>query len=44
MNDVSFHVPCIFGNKQNSKSERKSEGEQKALLKREKFGTKRGPH
>ena len=27
MNDVSFHVPYIFGNKQNSKSERgKTEG------------------
>ena len=24
MNDVSFHVPYIFGNKQNSKSERES--------------------
>ena len=23
MNDVSFHVPYIFGNKQNSKSEEK---------------------
>ena len=22
MNDVSFHVPYVFGNKQNSKSER----------------------
>ena len=29
MNDVSFHVPYIFGNKQNSKTEenqRKTEG------------------
>ena len=38
MNDVSFHVPYIFGNKQNSKSEE----EQKAQQKTEKLGTKRG--
>ena len=36
MNDVIFHVPYIFGNKQNLRSE----GKQKAQLKTEKFGTK----
>ena len=43
MNDVRLHVPYIFGNKQNSKKDRESEEEQKAQLKTEKFGTKRGP-
>ena len=45
MNDVSLHVPFIFGNKQNSKKKIRgeSEEEQKAQLKTEKFGTKRGP-
>ena len=47
MNDVRLHVPYIFGNKQNSKSEREktgeSEKEQKAQLKTEKTGNKRGP-
>ena len=46
MNDVRLHVPHIFGNKQNSKTEKnrgESEEEQKAQLKTEKFGTKRGP-
>ena len=43
MNDVRLHVPYLFGNKQNS-THRESEGEQKALLKTEKFGTKRGLH
>ena len=37
MNDVRLHVPYIFGNKQNSKTDRreteKSEQEQKAQLK-----------
>ena len=36
MNDVRLHVPYIFGNKQNSKTEgrqRKSDQEQKAQLK-----------
>ena len=34
MNDVSLHVPYIFGNKQNSKNRRgESEEEQKAQLK-----------
>ena len=43
MNDVSLHVPYIFGNKQNSKKRGESEEEQKAQLKTEKFGNKRGP-
>ena len=43
MNDVRLHVPYIFGNKQNSKSDtEKSEGEQKVQMKTEKFGIKRG--
>ena len=36
MNDVRLHVPYIFGNKQNSKTDReteKSDQEQKAQLK-----------
>ena len=44
MNDVRLHVPYIFGTKQNSNRNRgESEEEQKAQLKTEKFGTKRGP-
>ena len=46
MNDVRLHVPYIFGNKQNSKKKKKnreSEEEQKAQLKTEEFGIKRGP-
>ena len=43
MNDVSFHVPYIFDNKQNSKSEtEKKQIQKKAQLKAEKLGTKRG--
>ena len=42
MNDARLHVPYIFGKKQNS-TDRESEEEQKAQLKTEKFGTKRGP-
>ena len=40
MNDISFHVPYIFGNKQNSRSERESEGKEKAQLKTEEQGSK----
>ena len=46
MNDVSFHVPYIFGKKQNSterERERENRYRRKAQLKTEKFGTKRGP-
>ena len=45
MNDARLHAPYIFGNKQNSKrlNRGESEEEQKAQLKTEKFGTKRGP-
>ena len=45
MNDVSLHVPYIFGKKQNSKNttEREREKIQKAQLKAEKLGTWRGP-
>ena len=43
MNDVSFHVPYIFGNKLNSKSERAEQRQKKAQLKAKKLGTKRGP-
>ena len=44
MNDVSFHVPYIFGNKQKFKKHREREKIQKAQLKAEKLGTKRGLH
>ena len=45
MNDVRLHVPYIFGKRQNSKSHNtEREKIQKAQLKAEKLGTKRGLH
>ena len=44
MNDVSLHVPYIFDKKQNSKHTTHREKIQKAQLKAEKLGTKRGLH
>ena len=41
MNDVTFHVPYIFGNKQNSKTETEKR-ENRYRRKTEEQGTKRG--